>query len=338
MQRRKWLLTVARFSVAGALLAWLAFSGVIDWHALTALLDARTVVATLALASLGHVLTCWRLTVLLVPLGFRLTVPASVRLGLIGVFFNTCLPGGASGDAVRIYYGMSENRGRRLDIATAMLLDRMVGLAALLMWPVLAATAFPGLVRESALLQGLLILLGGGSLAVLLVLMLLVSGSGMLGAFAARLSARWAAARNLERAVEVVQVFGRARRRLLAAFLISLMAHTLAFSATLVIAHAVTPRFAWEMALLLPAGFLANALPLTPGGLGVGEAALDGLFRSAGLDGGAEILLGWRFAILSLALAGLAVYLRGQRRFIFDLRAPADVDEPTLVRARGAMT
>ena len=33
------------------------------------------------------------------------------------------------------------------------------------------------------------------------------------------------------------------------------------------------------MLLLIPIGFLANSLPVTPGGLGVGEAAMESLFR-----------------------------------------------------------
>jgi uncharacterized membrane protein YbhN (UPF0104 family) len=70
------------------------------------------------------------------------------------------------------------------------------------------------------------------------------------------------------------------------------------------------------MLVLIPMGFLANTLPLTPGGLGVGEAALNRLFSLAGFTGGAEALLGWRMLMLLIGLLGLGFYLRGSARFV----------------------
>jgi uncharacterized membrane protein YbhN (UPF0104 family) len=60
-------------------------------------------------------------------------------------------------------------------------------------------------------------------------------------------------------------------------------------------------------------GFAANSVPLTPGGLGVGEVAFDSLFRIASINGAAAAMLSWRILLMALAPAGLALYLRGQR-------------------------
>jgi uncharacterized membrane protein YbhN (UPF0104 family) len=70
------------------------------------------------------------------------------------------------------------------------------------------------------------------------------------------------------------------------------------------------------MALLIPLGFVANSLPLTPGGLGVGEAAFDQLFQLAGFTGGAVALLGWRLLILLIGLPGLVVYIFAKQQAI----------------------
>jgi uncharacterized membrane protein YbhN (UPF0104 family) len=61
-------------------------------------------------------------------------------------------------------------------------------------------------------------------------------------------------------------------------------------------------------------GLLANALTITPGGLGVGEAAFEGLFRTVGYDGGARLILAWRVGMLALCSVGCALYIAGSRR------------------------
>jgi hypothetical protein len=53
--------------------------------------------------------------------------------------------------------------------------------------------------------------------------------------------------------------------------------------------------------------------------VGVGEAAFNALFKLAGLpQGGAEALLCWRFWRAMVGLVGLALYLRGVGRAVFD--------------------
>jgi uncharacterized membrane protein YbhN (UPF0104 family) len=66
--------------------------------------------------------------------------------------------------------------------------------------------------------------------------------------------------------------------------------------------------------LLALLGMVANALPITPGGLGVGEAAFEGLFRMVGYSGGARIILAWRVGMLALCFLGSALYIAGARR------------------------
>ena len=57
---------------------------------------------------------------------------------------------------------------------------------------------------------------------------------------------------------------------------------------------------------------LANALPLTPGGIGIGEAAFEALFQSVGAMGGAETILAWRVLTTLIDLAGGALLLLGR--------------------------
>jgi uncharacterized membrane protein YbhN (UPF0104 family) len=67
-------------------------------------------------------------------------------------------------------------------------------------------------------------------------------------------------------------------------------------------------------------GMLANALPITPGGLGVGEAAFEGLFRGLGYEGGAHLILAWRIAMIPMCIVGAIIYMGGVKTQVGDIR------------------
>jgi uncharacterized membrane protein YbhN (UPF0104 family) len=77
-----------------------------------------------------------------------------------------------------------------------------------------------------------------------------------------------------------------------------------------------------RMMLLIPVGFVANSLPVTPGGLGVGEAAFDELFQMAGFTGGAVAILGWRVLMLIIGLPGIVFYLLDKKQAVVPEQTP----------------
>lgn len=309
--------TVLRLVIAIALLIYLSVSGAINWAGLKGLMVAWPItLLALLLFVVDLVVTAWRLCVLMKPCGLNLALSRSVRLCLIGTFFNACLPGSTSGDIVKIYYATAGNRGRRIEVATIMLLDRAAGMFGLVLWPLLAAPFFPRLL-DSFVLSALL-----WAATIVLVAMIL----GLLVASSPRVKhirvVSWAL-QNLPLGMQGARVLDTLREyrghtgSLLAALGISLLAHTLTVVVILLIAQATNPSgFAWEISFLVPLGFLANTLPLTPGGLGVGEAAFNRLFAIAGLTGGAELLLGWRLLTILIGMSGLIMYLEGRKHFI----------------------
>jgi len=262
------------------------------------------------------VLTSWRLVLLLRARGFELSLADSLRLTLIGTFFNTCLPGAGGGDLVRVFFAVRGNAGRRTEVITVMLFDRVIGMFALIVWPVLAAPLALPIVRELPVLAGLLT--AGGVTALVLAGVFAV---GWVQDWRKTRIVRWLeglkAGRILQQMIETIASFRENAKTVAAALLISFVAHSLAIAAALLVAHAMNPQgFSWTMAILIPFGFMANQVPLTPGGLGVGEAAFESLFGMAGLSGGAEVMLGWRLLLLLVGLFGLVAYLRVRGQLI----------------------
>ena len=306
---------VVRTLIGAGLLAYLWNSGALDWSALAGLARAWPLsLSAVALLLLIVVLTSWRLCVLLEPHGLRIGLGSSMRLTLVGAFFNTFLPGTTGGDLVRAWYGMASLPGRRTEFAAGMLLDRAVGLLALLLWPLLAAPLFVGLLGSTGALRDLL-----GAAAV--VSALLLSGLLIGSVIAARQSrpAGWGfralpLGDYARRALEAISTYRKNKASLAAALVMSLTVQTMEVAVMLLLVQATASGGArWAMAILIPLGFLVNALPLTPGGLGVGEVAFDRLFALAGLSGGAEALLAWRILTTLIDVWGLAFYLQGPR-------------------------
>lgn len=91
---RRILWAILRATVGVSLLVYLGASGAIKWSALWGLVSAwkiTLVALTLLWAELA--VGAWRLCVLLAPRGFHLSLNSSIRLTLVGMFFNSFLPG-----------------------------------------------------------------------------------------------------------------------------------------------------------------------------------------------------------------------------------------------------
>jgi uncharacterized protein (TIRG00374 family) len=306
-----------KLAIAVTVLLRLHMSGAISWPALKGLLVSWPVtLAAIALFIVAGLLSAWRLCTLLRPRGHLISFFDSVRLTFMGLFFTVALPGGAGGDAVRIYYATIDNRGARAELATIIFLDRLAGMFAMFLWPVLAAAFFSDLLAEAPVLQNLILAAAAASVAMLAGMLLVMTDAVRHSRILA-----WAFARPLGRFLKavVVTLYGYRRHRsaLLSAALVSLAIHTLSVAVCLLVAVAVDrDGFSWRMAVLVPLGFLANALPVTPGGLGVGEAALASLFAMAGLRGGPAVMLGWRVIMLLASVSGVFFYLQRKGRMV----------------------
>jgi hypothetical protein len=317
---RKILFGGVRVGIGIGLVAYLGASGAIEWKALGRLLSSwRLMALALPALLLDALLIAWRLDVLLTPRGFRIPLWPAFRLTMIGIFFNSCLPGATGGDLVKMYYAAEGHPGRRTEVATIILLDRATGMFALMLMPLLIAPLFPELTAASAGVRAVLWLAGG--LCALMVLGTLLCWwepfvqSRLVQAFI-RLPKL---GKHLGMVFETVHSYRTAPVAIAAAVGISLVAHVTAVAVAMISSLAAHPEeFTWQISVLIPLGFTANALPFTPGGLGVGEAAFNKMFALAGLSGGAEALLGWRLLTILVGLLGLVFYIHGRKRFLLD--------------------
>jgi uncharacterized protein (TIRG00374 family) len=330
-QSSRILWTILRALIGVGLLVYLGVSGAIKWSALLGLAFAwKITLLALIILFVDMVVAAWRLRVLLAPRGFHISLNSAVQLTLVGSFFSTFLPGSVGGDFVKIFYATRGHAGRRTEVATILLLDRAVGMFALLVWLLVALPMFPALLHSMPVLYRLMMITAAVAVTMIFGLFLCLSvrvrNSSLLAWLFRKLPGNYLAVM-----FDTVHAYRNNLGALWSAGGISLIAHTLNVAVALLAALAIAPAaFTLKTSVLMQLGFLINTLPLTPGGLGVGEAAFGALFKGVGLAGGAETLLAWRFLMLLIGLFGLVFYLQGRRQFVYVSDDPSVVGTSTL--------
>jgi glycosyltransferase 2 family protein len=221
------------------------------------------------------------------------------------------------------------NKGRRTEIVTVLAFDRVIGLFSMLLIPLFFAPFFPLLIRREKALQALLVMAAGLAACLLATFLLCLLTPPWINR-AVQWGSRFFSASSLpERIIATIRVYRTSPQILLAALGAALASNLILIAVSALAVSLLNPSsLSMKMCLVVPLGDIANALPLTPGGLGVGETAFSALFHIAGLQGGAEALLCWRIWRALAGLAGLVPYLRGVERLVFDSRSSI-AEEPS---------
>jgi uncharacterized protein (TIRG00374 family) len=316
------LLTLVRLGIGIGLLVYLAKSGIVDLRSLSKLLTLWPItLAAVALLLLDVLLMASRLCWLFRPQGMHLSLRMSLQLTLVGFFFTTFLPGAAGGDIARLFYATRENNGRQTEIVTVIILDRVIGLFSMLLLPVLLAPMFPKLIQSVPVLRYLLVTVA--FLAVcLLAGFLICMWSQSIPKLLGRNALGFSKLKSLAiRGLESIRAYRHSPGTLVSALAASLLANLSLIGVTALGMLVVNPSgLEMKMCLVIPMGYVANSLPLTPGGLGVGETAFNALFDLTGLHGGAEALLCWRIWSVFVGILGLIFYLRGLRSSVVNMK------------------
>jgi uncharacterized protein (TIRG00374 family) len=270
--------------------------------------------AVVGLPFFGAAVEAIRLGLLCAAQGMPVSFGQGYRLVAVGTLFNFCLLGGNGGDVVKFYYLTTTHRGRGIELAMVVLIDRGVGLISLLLLAISLALLDGQLIRTHALIRWMVTAsalgLGGGGLVVLASCSTMLRASRGYRYLLERLSYH----QTLARVSAALAAFRHYQRAVLLAVLVSLLGHLALAAMFLGIGTVLMPRLSGiETAVLALLGMLANALPITPGGLGTGELAFDHLFSMVGASGGAQLLVIWRLGGLSLCVIGGLLQMAGVR-------------------------
>lgn len=264
-------------------------------------LAARPEVAAIGLgAHLAAIVTVHlRWGVLLKAAGLAMPLLAVLRLGWVGQFLASVLPGGiATGDIVKALYAAGPD-GRRARAVTTVLFDRLLGLIVLCTIALLGALFAPSATRVGGTRLVLATLLGGGLLLLALLLSPRLRGATGLARLAPR---RFAVIAG--EAGHALALYAGQRRAILVAALVAVVSQSLVLLAFYLYGRALGVTMSlFAVAAAIPIAQMVSAVPGLPGGFGVGDLAFLALLPDAGVPAGTALALSLTYKTVHLVVA-----------------------------------
>jgi len=317
-------------TAAGLLvLMLLVYWGRIDPKILGHALDRPALLALAAALLLSTVpLAAFRWWLLTTRLGFPMGFSWSLRTTFTSQFFNIFLPGAFGGDMVRVVLAYRAAQRGLSRLTFTIVVDRLSGVTALILLGLCVLPALPPRFHEPVYLlpwaAGSAALLAGAGVAAL--------WGEHIASLLARLPAPVGArlAHGAREVLAALRAYADRWPTLVWALILSILQFILVLSCIAVLGTAMSFN-ALSTAGYVVAGagsIVANALPLTPGGLGVGEAAFGQiatlLETSPSGASYANVFLAVRILSILIGVLGLLPYL-AQRGDLIGA-APVDTD------------
>ncbi len=272
----------------------------------------------MVLNTIGILFTLIRWWTLVRAQDIPLPLKDGLRLGMVGIFFNTFLPGSVGGDIIKGAFIARERKDRRATAVATVLLDRLIALWGLICLLCVAGGIFwaVGLLDKQPAQRIVMT-------ATALVLMTLVAWTIMgflpehrATLFAGRLSRVPKVGHSLAEVWGAVWMYRCRQKSVGIALLLSWCAHvcfllTYFFCALTLSSSLEVPSLA-EHFLIVPIGLVIQAVPLFPGGAGIGELGFGGLYQLFGFAAANGILMSLVLRVINWIVGGLCyiVYLR----------------------------
>lgn len=309
---------MARVVIGFALLAALYYFQLIDLDALRGLLSHPGYLALAIAACLANIpLEAIRWHVLLRAQGLSPRLVPTIRIVATSVFFANFLPGAAGGDLVRGLYIFQTAQGRRTPALLSIFIDRLIGLIAFVLLGVVAVLLRPG--KTNATLELSIVVLTALFVAGLVALFFF--GQPIANLLHRLFAGRWD---NLAKIVAdmgtALHQYSRDGRRVGLCLLVSIVIVALAVGPVILIAGAMQlgGLTALDYAIAGMYATIANSLPFTPGGLGIGESAFASacvmLEPNAVHAAYGTIFLAFRCVFIISTLPGMLAYLFSPQR------------------------
>lgn len=277
--------------------------------------------ASIATVCLGIQILRWYVLVRALDLPF--TVSNAFRLGLVGAFYNSFLPGSVGGDLVKAYFIARDRPGKRASAVATVVADRLVGLFGLIWFSALCGGGF--------WLAGDQKIVGNAYLEKIIFVCSMAVAATVIGwialgflpptrqdRFAGRLEKIPKLGRTLAEIWYVVCTFRAKSKAVYTTIAMTAVVHVgfvFMFHLAVRVFPANEPGTIPEHVVVAPIGYIAQAFFPAPGGVGGGEFIFGYLYTLLGRPEGTGVIgrLTMRVVDWSIGLVGLYFFLRMRR-------------------------
>lgn len=274
-------INIAKFALAAALIYWLIKSEKITFEPFKLLLE-KTWLIPFALGSvfIMILLNNYRWQLLMRGQKVNSTWWETLSLSFMGLFFNQVMPGSVGGDVLKAYYVTRAHPHSKMKTVTSILVDRILGLYAIALIAFVAIIAAWDKVMSETHLKSLSFfifsMVFGFSAFFALSFSRRIRKNKITKTFLEKIPG----GTMLEKLYDALHAFRSGKKEFLIGIFLSLISQTQLMWSLYIIAgelHFTTTLE--ECFFVIPVGFMATAIPISPAGIGVGQAVFLKLFH-----------------------------------------------------------
>ena len=255
-------------------------------------------------------LACVRWWMIMRVIQIRLGLLQTIRLALIGAFFNNMMPSLTGGDIIKAYY-LAGTTDRKVEAVSSIALDRMCGFAAVFLLGAVASFFALSDVHFGSAARSVVIL---SSVFFLVILFLFFAASLRNFSWFSRMLSRFKVMAIIKRAYETITILKHHPMTGISVLFISVVLQSLLVYLQFLFARSIgVTEISWErFFLIIPMASVISAIPISFAGWGIGEGAYRSLFMIANPALGAvavSISIFFKLVCLMYSLIGLPFYL-----------------------------
>lgn len=308
---------------SATLIAWLIQSGKLEFAGLERIFSPKVLIICTIFLALNTLFASERWRLLLKSQNFHISTWGAFKLTLIGLFFNFAMPGGVGGDVVKAWYFYKENSKAKVTAVSSVLMDRLIGLYAMVFLALVALVLDFPYIRSKDFLLNLIIILAllwvGFSVAFIILFSKKMRESKRL----TKIFNMIPLGEKFEKLFRSLNTYGDSSKIFWGGFCISLLSQFCAIGFLWVVANTLAefPIDFQTIAFVAPLGFIATALPISPAGIGVGQAAFYFLFNfysNTQTSIGSVSITAFQLAQFGISLFGAYLYITRKKSSDFD--------------------
>lgn len=312
--------SILKFTVAASLIVWMVYNGMLELSSLSALSNPVYFLISVILVFLNIAINNIRWAFLLKMQSFRFSARQTLPLTFIGVFFNFAIPGGVGGDVVKGYYLLKQSPGKKALATTTLFFDRLMGMygMALVSAAVLIVNYRSILTRPSMRLLAFSVI---GLFSLITIFFALSFSKSIKNLrFVDFLFNKIPGGSIIQKIYESIHSYRKNPRVLFQTLVLSLLSQLAVILFVWFFAIITkAPDVSFTVYLfIVPLGMISMALPVTPAGIGVGQAAmyyLYGLYTGIDNQIGPNAFTAYQMILFCWGLIGAYFYISKKRLY-----------------------
>lgn len=308
-------LIALKIGLVVALLTYLSRSNKLDLSLLQKLIhDPEILICSILLWLVGNVfMTSLRWQRLVAGMGLKLSIFKAMLLNLVGFFFNIVSPGAVGGDLIKsVYVYRDQPHGRKTPALLSILLDRIIGLYGIFTIATVVAVFTNSFQHEQTFIctSSLFSLVFFLAMTAFFASIFIPFKAGK-DPFLAFFSKKVIGFSLLKKIYEAISQFKERPWYLVQAWLLAVGFQLLLIAFFLLVTVKISGSsfLVQDFITVYPIGAISIALPVAPGGMGVGHLAFERIFYLIGVQDGANIFNIVFIAQNLLNLLGFIPYL-----------------------------